>query len=144
MNTKIVEKPITAPAGYTLFETINCLTKINNAPVDNTPESGFKIMQPKIISSSLNPDNKTVTVAIKVYIDSNINITTLVILQKNDALSEFYVTYNATEENVLTCNIYDLCFEFKNSDLDPNNQFTAFLYNEDPETSRGIITTVIK
>ncbi|WP_130734127.1 hypothetical protein [Flavobacterium sp. J27] len=86
-------------------------------------------------------ESKALQVSAVVLIDANASIDAIqVYYEKNDIMPNLYVTYDAPEESSANFSAYQVNFMLDISTQPKTIQTTV--WNEDPETSRGTITTV--
>lgn len=103
-------------------------------------------LAPENVSAIYNSDKTKITIKLTVYIDSAVNVESLDIYEFINDLSpckqrEIFIVYDYKAETPESLNLYTFSFEVP-CNSNSIETIETFLWNEDPETSRGTETTV--
>lgn len=138
---------IICPPGTTQGVNILSITKLPSSSI-NFPQARPTTPFPPIVQAFFNKENSILEVSAVIFIDANVilkpdenteNIIN-VYYQAIDPTPNFFITYNAELNASKKFKAYQVTFSI-NMNSKPSD-IKTIVWDEDPETSRGTLTTV--
>lgn len=121
-------------------------TKINTTPFTFTsPATVTYPVAPLVSAKFYTPEGGALTLKIRATLYMNSEDTVAPTVQtpiENGNVLTMNYDYNFSEETPETCDVYYIEVDYTSDTVGNITEIESFMVNEDPETSRGTVTTV--